>query len=115
MIKRVYIGVLISTLIIPWAMPAAALVVMPEANAVVLMDTLLGSGVTIHPETIKYRGAIAAVGIFSDDGSSGLDMEAGIMISSNPQESGNKNCRKLFSKTSRISLKARFNEMISAC
>lgn len=46
-----------------------------------LVESILGTGITVIPGSIEYQGSGTAAGIFTDGASSGLGMNAGIILS----------------------------------
>ena len=78
-------GIIASIAIACSAMPAFAIEVMPTVDGNDLVNTILGPGIQILPETISLQGMSMTAGMFTAGASSGLDMDAGILIRTGPE------------------------------
>lgn len=58
--------------------PASALIVIPTNDASTLVGTILGGGVSVA--NLSYTGAPGASGTFTGGGAAGIDIEAGIIL-----------------------------------
>ncbi|MGD1808140.1 choice-of-anchor L domain-containing protein [Dapis sp. BLCC M126] len=59
---------------------AQAISITPNNNGEALVNEILGSGITIDLDSINYRGANGASGIFTDGLSSGIGIDQGIIL-----------------------------------
>ena len=59
---------------------AQAIAITPNSNGNDLVQEILGSGITIAPNSINYTGAAGAAGIFTDGLSSGIGIDSGIIL-----------------------------------
>ncbi|BAU62856.1 hypothetical protein STA3757_02070 [Stanieria sp. NIES-3757] len=59
---------------------AQALTITPTNNGTDLVNTILGSGITVNPGSINYTGANGASGIFTGGLSSGIGINNGIIL-----------------------------------
>lgn len=59
---------------------AQALTITPTNNGTDLVNTILGSGITVNSGSINYSGANGASGIFSDGLASGIGINNGIIL-----------------------------------
>ncbi|GGA17658.1 hypothetical protein CYANOKiyG1_31950 [Okeania sp. KiyG1] len=59
---------------------AQAISITPTSNGNDLLNEVLGSGITIVPDSINYIGASGASGTFTDGLSSGIGIDSGIVI-----------------------------------
>ncbi|NEQ76635.1 MAG: PEP-CTERM sorting domain-containing protein [Okeania sp. SIO2C9] len=57
-----------------------AISITPTSNGNDLLNEILGSGITIAPDSINYTGASGASGIFTNGLSSGIGMDSGIIL-----------------------------------
>lgn len=60
----------------------AGLVVNPTANGATLVNTIIGTGVTVDPTSINYIGAATQAGTFTGGISAGIGIDAGIILTS---------------------------------
>ncbi len=65
---------------------AQAISITPSSNGNDLVQEILGSGITIVPDSINYIGADGASGIFTDGLSSGIGIESGIILTTGSAE-----------------------------
>ena len=79
-------GIIASMVIACSGMPAFAIEVTPTVDGSDLVNTILGPGIQIVPETISFQGMHVTAGMFMAGASSGLDMDAGILIRTGPTE-----------------------------
>ena len=59
---------------------AQAISITPTSNGNDLVHEILGSGITIAPNSINYTGAAGASGFFTDGLSSGIGIDSGIIL-----------------------------------
>ncbi|NEP80331.1 MAG: DUF4573 domain-containing protein [Okeania sp. SIO3B3] len=59
---------------------AQAISITPTNNGNDLVNEILGSGITIAPDSIKYTGTAGASGIFTNGFSSGIGIDSGIIL-----------------------------------
>ncbi len=59
---------------------AQAISITPTSNGNDLVQEILGSGITIAPNSINYTGAAGASGLFTDGLSSGIGIDSGIIL-----------------------------------
>lgn len=65
---------------------AQAISIIPTSNGNDLVQEILGSGITIAPNSINYTGAAGASGFFTDGLSSGIGIDSGIILTTGSAE-----------------------------
>ena len=59
---------------------AQAITITPTNDGETLVNEILGTGITVIPNSVTYTGAAGAVGTFTDGLSSGIGIDQGIIL-----------------------------------